>query len=51
VLVNRCCLCKANGESVDHLLLHCPLAKAMWDSVLSIFWSVLGNASPGEGVD
>jgi|UniRef100_A0A2N9G010 hypothetical protein len=37
VLVNRCCMCKANEESVDHLLLHCPLAKELWDSVLSLF--------------
>ena len=37
VLVNRCCLCKVSAESVDHLLLHCPLAKELWDSILSLF--------------
>jgi hypothetical protein len=37
VLVNRCCLCKACAESVDHLLLHCPLAMELWDLVLSLF--------------
>jgi hypothetical protein len=37
VLVNRCCLCKAAEESVDHLLLHCHWAKELWGSVLSLF--------------
>uniref|UniRef100_A0A2N9G3X9 Reverse transcriptase zinc-binding domain-containing protein n=1 Tax=Fagus sylvatica TaxID=28930 RepID=A0A2N9G3X9_FAGSY len=26
VLVGWCCLCKASGELVDHLFLHCPMA-------------------------
>jgi hypothetical protein len=30
VMVNRCCLCKTAAESVDHLLIHCPLAREMW---------------------
>ena len=37
VIVNRCCLCKTAAESVDHLFLHCNLAKDLWDSVLSSF--------------
>ena len=37
VMVNRCCLCKTAEESVDHLLIHCPVAKEMWDNVLSLF--------------
>uniref|UniRef100_A0A2N9G3X1 Reverse transcriptase zinc-binding domain-containing protein n=1 Tax=Fagus sylvatica TaxID=28930 RepID=A0A2N9G3X1_FAGSY len=37
VIVNRCCLCKNDAESVDHLFLHCKLAKELWDSVLSSF--------------
>ena len=24
-LANRCCMCHCDGESVDHLLLHCPI--------------------------
>ena len=24
-LANRCCMCHCDGESVDHLLLHCPV--------------------------
>ena len=26
-LVNRCCLCEENEETVDHLLIHCSRAK------------------------
>jgi hypothetical protein len=26
IVVDRCCMCKRNGESVDHLLLHCEVA-------------------------
>ena len=37
VLVNWCCLCKANGESIDHLFIHCSLAKQLWDTILTLF--------------
>jgi hypothetical protein len=29
ILVDRCCMCKRNGESVDHLLLRYDVAYAM----------------------
>jgi hypothetical protein len=29
-------MCKSNGESVDHLLLHCPIAKDLWDMLLCL---------------
>jgi hypothetical protein len=32
-----CCMCKADGESVDHLLLHCPYAKELWDMIFGLF--------------
>lgn len=32
---NWCILCKADVESVDHLLLWCPFAKECWDWLLS----------------
>jgi hypothetical protein len=28
-IVDRCCLCKRNGESVDYLLLHCDVASTL----------------------
>jgi hypothetical protein len=30
-------MCKQSGESVDHLLLHCPLAWELWSMVLGLF--------------
>lgn len=29
-LANQCWMCHCNGESVDHLLLHCPVVHALW---------------------
>ena len=30
-------MCKCNGESVDHLFLHCPAAMDMWSMVFGLF--------------
>ena len=30
VIVDWCCLCKSDGESVSHLLLHFPTVSEMW---------------------
>ena len=32
-----CCLCKSNGESPDHLLLHCSFAQELWTFVFCLF--------------
>uniref|UniRef100_A0A2N9IGC7 Reverse transcriptase zinc-binding domain-containing protein n=1 Tax=Fagus sylvatica TaxID=28930 RepID=A0A2N9IGC7_FAGSY len=37
IIVSWCCLCKVDGESVDHLLLHCAYAKELWDLVFAMF--------------
>jgi hypothetical protein len=37
IIVDRCCLCKRDGESVDHILLHCNLASALWNNIFSRF--------------
>jgi hypothetical protein len=37
IIVNKCCLCKRNKESVDHLLLHCDVASALWNAFFTGF--------------
>ena len=31
------CMCKADGETVDHLFLHCLIAKGLWDMAFALF--------------
>ena len=42
-LVNRCCLCCCNAESVDHLLLSCSIAHSLW-MYASVVWDGMGHA-------
>ncbi len=37
ILVSWCCMCKGDGETIDHLFLHCKVAKEMWDTVFNLF--------------
>jgi hypothetical protein len=30
-------MCKRDGESVDHLLIHCDIASALWSAIFSRF--------------
>jgi hypothetical protein len=48
IVVNRCCLCELDGESVDHLL-HCEVARALWNTILSRFG--LSWVMPNKVVD
>jgi hypothetical protein len=37
-VIDRCCMCKKNEESVDHLLLlHCEVACVLWNALFSRF--------------
>jgi hypothetical protein len=35
IMVDRCCMCKRNGEFVDHLCLHCEVACVLWNGSLT----------------
>jgi hypothetical protein len=37
VVVEWCVMCKKYGESVDHLLLHCDVARVVWSYFYSLF--------------
>jgi hypothetical protein len=37
IVINRCCLCKSDGETVNHLFLHCEVARALWYAIFSRF--------------
>lgn len=36
-IFNKCCMCKSDGESVCHLLLHCSQAYNLWTFIFSLF--------------
>jgi len=36
-VIEWCCMCKKNGESIDHLLLHCEVACDLWSYILILF--------------
>ena len=46
-MTSWCCMCRCrcNGETVDHLMLHCPLAVVLWNFffwVFDVHWVVSG---------
>ena len=38
-IIDWCYMCKCNGESIDHLLLHCLIASDLW-SMISVLFQV-----------
>ena len=48
-LANRCYLCCCNAESVDHLLLFCPIAHSLWMYMLRLFG--IDQVMPGSVED
>ena len=36
-MINHCCLCRKDGESVDHQLLHSEVARALWHAIFNLF--------------
>jgi hypothetical protein len=37
IVIDKCCVCRRNRESVDHLFLHCAVACALWSVFLRRF--------------
>ena len=37
ILANKCFLCCAKEETINHILIHCPKARVLWDLVFSLF--------------
>jgi len=42
-LVNCCCLCRCDEETLYHLLLHCKIAHALWSEVFFYVWGLVGD--------
>jgi len=36
IVIERCCMCKRDGESVDYIL-YCDMASALWSALFSRF--------------
>ena len=43
-LVNCCCLRQCDEETMDHLLLHCKIAHALWREGFFLCWVSVGDA-------
>jgi hypothetical protein len=37
MVVEWCCMCKKSGESIDHLLIHCEVARDLWSYMFNLF--------------
>ena len=37
IVLHWYCLCRKNGESISHLLMHCSVAKEIWNFFFSNF--------------
>ena len=48
LLATWCCMCCCDGESVDHLLLHCPVIHSLWTFMIQAFgihWVMPGSVA------
>jgi hypothetical protein len=35
IVIDWCCMCKKSEESIDHLLLRCEMASALWNTIFN----------------
>jgi hypothetical protein len=48
IVINRCCLCKSDGKTINYLLLHCKIACSLWYAIFSrigLSWVMLSNVA------
>ena len=36
-MIDRCCMCKKDDKTIDHLLMYCLIARELWNLVFSLF--------------
>ena len=54
IVIDWCCICKASSESISHQLLHCLIARDVWNFIFSLFgiqWGGLGDEFKHHLVD
>jgi hypothetical protein len=37
VVINRCGMCKMDGESIDHLIIHCKMVRVLCNAIFNQF--------------
>jgi hypothetical protein len=37
IVMDWCCMCNKNGETIYHHLLHCEMARALWVLIYHLF--------------
>jgi hypothetical protein len=37
LVVGWCCMCKRSSESIEHVLLHCEVARDLWTAIFTLF--------------
>ena len=37
MVIDQCCMCKKDGEMINHLFIHCPVARELWNLIISLF--------------
>jgi hypothetical protein len=48
IVINRCCMRKSDGETIDHLLLHSEIVCSLWYAIFSQFglsWVMPSNVA------